>query len=564
MTLRGMSRSTARRIGDAPLIRTTLQSADATVLVDDHLADGAHGFASGTIVRLITVQSGSAEIEWSVVGGSRFAQPRRTYRGTDSVAWVSTDLGAAVIAMRGINGDAGSQPTVLQSGDSLMITISPDATDERVRREEYDRQMSTLQRTWRRNLDSGYDGPWRADMRTWFQQLLLLSNRDSGALVRSFTTSLPSSLGGERQIDERLAYLEDGARFVRLAERLDRGDSVGSTRTWVADALRRGDDRARRADGTNADAESDLMLPGWRGHQPVRRGNKGASTVDLAAIASASLVLDANHDRRTIVSVANRLTEQFRSPTRWDGGRWGAYTTATRGKQLQATQWISSVIAVRSALRAATVTERRHNPISIEAAEWQQLGRELDHWLHANGCFGTNATAGWRRSLDDNSSDAQLLRFIAPSDTSVDLPDLPDDREGEAAGRVSNAINQTLAQLDDHGLLHRHLPHADDGFAPGQGADVSATADTVSALCRLGRWDEANERMEFLQTCLTAGSDGVTAGGERDGSGGRSSGIVTVPSHVDPRTHQHLGNRPYAPALLSLCEAAMALQFGPL
>ncbi len=559
LELPGTTNTTASRFGDAPVLITTLRSPDATVTIHDHMADGQHGFGNGTIVRLVTVLGGRAELHGTVVGGSRFSQPMRTYRGSDSVAWVSTDLGAAVIGVRGIDPDG---PTVLHQGESLMITISPDAEDHRVRREVYDRHIADLSRAWRHKLDNSYDGPWRMHLRGWFQQLLLLNNIDTGAILRAFTTSLPTQIGGERQFDERLAHLEDASRFVRLCERLDRYDLADPTRRWIADALSRGFARARRADGSDATEETDLMLSGWSGHQPVRRSDRGAPSTDLTAVASASLVLDANRDRRVIVSTANRLAEQFRAPTLVDGGRWAGQIDTRRHRDRQsATRWVSSAIAARASLRAAAATERRHDPLSLAAVEWDAIARELSHWLRANGCFGLNATAGWRRAIDDDTSDAQLLRWIAPADPTGDFPDLPDDDEGEAQVRVMNAIGQTTAQLDDHGLVHRHLPHADDGFAPGQGADVSATADLVSAFCRLGRWDEANTRMELLRTALTSALGAAANPPPRERSA--SLPVLTVPSHLDPRSNAHLGNRPHAPALLSLCEAVLALRGGP-
>jgi hypothetical protein len=546
LALRGMTRSWTERDDTAPVMRTTMQSPDGVVVVEDHLADGRHGFANGTIVRLISAQSGLVTLDATVVGGSRFSRARRTYRSSDSVAWVSTELGGAAMAVRGIDGH--TPQLSLRSGEAAMITITADATDQRIRREEYERHLAELRRTWRYDLDNPFDGPLRNNLRAWFQQLLLLVNIDTGALMRAFSTSLPSQIGSERQIDERLAYLDDAARFVRLCERLDRPELAEPTRRWIADALSQSGTRARRSDGSDPDREIDLMLPGWLGHQPVRNSDVGAASLSLADLSAASLVLDANRDRRVITSTANRIARALEEPNEWDGGRWAGRVAARRkGTPPQPTPWVSSVLAARSALRAAATTERRHDPLSVDAAEWHRWSKHLDSWLRANGTFGVAAAAGWRRAVDDDSSDAQLLRWIASPDPSDGLPELPDDGEGEARARVSNAINQHLAQLDDHGLSHRHLPHADDGFAPGQGADVAASAELVSALCRLGRWDEAHARMEFLQLCLASGSDGA----------------VCVPSHVDPRNHAHLGNRPYAPALLAMCEAALILRGGP-
>ncbi len=551
--LDGLIHSTASSpFAEAPVVRSTLRSLNALVEIEDHLADGTNGFRRGTIVRFITALQGPAAITAEIIGGSRFQRPRRTYRGSDVVAWPTSDLGSAAVAVRGMHA---YEPLVLQSGQSHMVTISPVGTDERVRREEYDRSMTDLYRTWRQSVECAYTGPRQQDLRMWLRQLLLLTNPDTGAVARSFTTSLPAGLEGERQIDERLSYLDDNARFIRLCERLDRRDLVEATRNWLADAVLQGPVQARAINGSSAPNETDLLLDGWRGHQPVRRSDRGAGGLDLGAYANASMTLDARRHRRSIRVCAEFMAAHLAEPSILDGARWGGRLVAQktvpsqRSERESATPWVSSVLAVRAALQASAATELKQDPLSIAASEWRETCKDLSHWLRAYGCFGSNETAGWRRSMFDDSSDAQLLRWITPADPAESFPELRDDAEYEPRIRTLNAVNQMLAQLDDHGLVHRHLPHVDDGFAPGQGADVSATADMITALCRLERWDEANSRMETLCALLNGDSD--------------SDSVGTVPSHLDPRTGAHLGNRPHAPALLSLCEATLALRAGP-
>jgi hypothetical protein len=550
LRLHGLIEATATEspVG-APIVTSTLRSLDSLIRIEDHLADGIHGFARGTIVRLITALHGPAVVSADIVGGTRFQPPRRTYRGTDVVAWPTLDLGSSAVSVRGMHA---YEPLILESGESRLVTISPVGDDERVRRDEYERRMVDLRRVWRRATESAYIGAYQQSMRTWLRQLLLLTNLDSGAVARSFSTSLPTSIGGDRQMDERMAFLDDNARFVRLCERLDRFDLVDPTRNWLADALLQGHQQARSISGAALGQESDLLLHGWRDHQPVHRSNRGAGGLDLAAYAQASLVLDGQRHRAAIRRSGDYMADFLTSPESSDGGRWSRVaidqSPNRRSSELPPTPWVSSMLATRAALSAAAKTERKNNPLSLDATHWQESATALSNLLHTESCFGLNETAGWRRSITDDSSDAQLLRWITPADPAVPFPELPKDAEYEARIRTENSVNQMLAQLDDHGLLHRHLPHANDGFAPGQGADVSASADMVTALCRLGRWEEAHDRMEKICSLVNGPYDKVG----------------TVPSHLDPRSGAHLGNRPHAPALLSLCEAALALSAGPI
>jgi hypothetical protein len=553
----------SRPLAHGPVIRTTLHGLDSIVTIDDHIAhrtvDPTPAFQPGTLVRLISVISGTAELVLSVVPGDGFDRPRRTFHSSDGIAWTTTNgssSGSTASSATSIRGMSPGEPVVLHAGQHLMVTMSPAGRDQRVRREEYDRSLERLEYNWKRLSDVAYDGTLSEQLRGWIRQLWLLTNIDTGAVMRSFSTSLPQQIDGDRQLDERLAYLDDSARLIQLGERLQRQDVLGSTRNWLADALRRGPEQGRSIDGEAPSPERELTLDGWRHHQPVRCSDRAAHSVDLAALANAALTLDARQHRDVINSVATRLDQQFRSPgadtALLDLGRWeGRTSPSTTRKRTQDTSsgtlFISSALAARHALVAASTTERQRDPLSVEAAQWTDTARLISQWLRVEGCFGTEASAGWRRTTHDNSSDAQLLRWIAPADQSRSFPDLPNDDEYEARTRTALAVTQTMAQLDDSGMLHRHLPHVDDGFAPGQSGDISASADLVTALCRLGQWEAAHNRMEFLVAVINAGDDQVG----------------TVPAQIDPRTGAHRGNRPYAPALLSLCEAALALSGGP-
>ena len=109
--------------------------------------------------------------------------------------------------------------------------------------------------------------------------------------------------------------------------------------------------------------------------------------------------------------------------------------------------------------------------------------------------------------------------------------------------RSQVALDQAVAQLSEGPYVHRHLPHVDDGFPPGQGADLWASFTMVSALARHERWDEAHARMEQLVAALGPTHIGAT--------------------HIDPITGDLRGNLLAAPVHLALIEAALDLTYGP-
>ncbi len=507
----------------APIVETVLTGRESSVRIRDCMYNG-------TIYRDVCALRGPATIVVEIRPGFRFGPARKQSMLSDGMAFGPTLVRGAEIAT----------PLVLDSGERLLLCVSPTGTDARLRFEEFDRLVHAENRRWRSLIDTNYDGPHPTLVRDSIRQLLLLVNPTSGALSRAATTSLPARDDHERQVDSRLAWLDDAARFVSICERFERFDLAEVTREWLAAAI---DDptvgAARTLSSGAVPPDRDLNLSGWRGHQPTVSGHRGATKTDLAALAAASLVLDARRHRKIITRTARHLHQHAYDV---DAGRWGG-----RGRPAR---HVSAAIATRRALEAAAETERRFDPLSEEAADWHATARDLGNWLAAEGCFGLGHDRGWRRTSDDDSSDAQLLRWIVSSEgvpgrSLLQPVQLPGDVPGEANRRVQVSLDQTLAQLEDSGLLHRHLPHVDDGFAPGQPCDLGASFEVVTVLASVGRWDEATEHMER--------AIGV----------GQGSGTFTLPTFIDAQRGVHRGDRPSAPSLLGFLEAAITLSSGP-
>ena len=513
------------RGADAPIVRTEVVGAESLVRLDDSLI-------GGSLVRVVTVLRGPAEVVLDVVPGRSFGPPRRVTRFSGGVAFDG-------IVVRGL---ADGEPTRMDAGEQLVVTIGLEEHRSATSQGDGRSQKLTvgaalgrfddMDRQWRGLLDNAYDGPHRTMVRNAMRQLMLLTDATSGGLLRSLTTSLPPHARNDRNVDERIVWVGDAARFTVLLERLERHDLADLTRQWVATALDSDEPppTVLTAAGTRPEEERELDLDGYRGHRPVRVGTPPDATLWLAGLAEATLALDGRRHRRTLDRVTQWLSVHAMDP---DHGRWGS-----RGRPRR---HVDGALAVRRALRAAAATLRSGDPLSEPAADAATAATALDRWLGANGLFGAADRAGWPRCAGDDTSDAALLRWVAPWD--ADLADLPDDGDGEAMHRAMLTLDQTIAQLDDGGLAHRHLPHVDDGFAPGEGADVAASAELVAALARVGRWDEAHLRMETLL--------------------GAVGPMTVASSHLDPRSRDHGGNTPSAPALMALIEAALSLRSGP-
>ena len=524
---------------EAPVLTTTFETADGTFEVDDHVADGH-------IVRILTVLRGVADVTLAVRPGFAFGAPRRIDRWSNGVAYGDVRV-------------EGTEPDVaqlLRAGDRIVVTLSPRA-QRGVTRHGVERPHPTIgealaeqqrvRASWRSDVGSvefDSDHRWAVLRSVRALRLLTVSTSSDSCLLRALTTSIPARFGNERNIDERYAWLRDNAHAVRVWDRLDRRDWSGPQRQWLheraSDALPLSP--TYQPSGERPGSEEEVALPGWLGNGPVRSGTKVGALLDLGAVADLSLELDDRHSWKRLERIGDWLAEHCRTP---DAGRWDSRARPVRH--------VESAIAVRTALTALIATARRRNPIDPVTDSWSRGVRDLDLWLATEGLFGVDASAGFRRTGStpteragrtgttgaDDTCDASILRWISEAS----FPALPSDSATEAEHRARTTLEQTLPQLTEWPYVHRHLPHVDDGFPPGQGADLWASFTMVTALARFDRWEEAHERMDALLRTLGPTHIGAT--------------------HADPMTGDLRGNLLAAPMHLALIDAATSLGRGP-
>jgi hypothetical protein len=527
-----------RRVGRQVI--TTITGGEAVVELRDDLTDGI-------LVRLLTVLRGDATVGWT--WAPRAAAGTVARAGLLHRRWAGgMSVGRATVRGRiddGLDLPEGAAVTLPTGARAIMAVtmVGVDGLPLRTRTAmdlQADRmraRLDTAARQWEHEVaDVDDDGPWHDRVMRALSQLRM-STAPSGGVRRALTTSMPRAIGNERNIDERFAWLDDAARLVRIWERLDRPDLADATRGWVADAL---DDigeipaPVRVADGSPPPGEREVDLDGWRGHHPVRFGTDAADRVDLGAIAAASLVLDAHRHPRQLRRVATWLADQVHDGRpRPDHGRWNQRGPTARH--------IASALSIDAALRAASSSLRRRNPLDLEAWGLLDTAAELRGWLAVAGVSGRGHGAHWQRTSTDGTTDAMLLRETAGPERVA--PELPDDGEGDAVRRASATVDLTLQQLGEGFALHRHLAHVDDGLPPGQSPDLGSSFEVVTALAAVGRWDDAHARMDDLL--------------------GRTDRWLQLSATIDPRSADPAGNLADTPAAISLVEAVLALRSGP-
>jgi hypothetical protein len=102
-------------------------------------------------------------------------------------------------------------------------------------------------------------------------------------------------------------------------------------------------------------------------------------------------------------------------------------------------------------------------------------------------------------------------------------------------------VDRVLDRLGSGPLVHRYSEDL-DGAGPDN-PDLAASFDAVLALARMGRWDDAHDRMEGLVALLDP---------------------IGLPAQTaDPLSGEMVGNIPSTSTSLALTEAALALAAGP-
>jgi GH15 family glucan-1,4-alpha-glucosidase len=523
--------ATRRYLPGTNVLETTFSTAEGSVRVTDAMALPTGGLAPyREVVRRIEGLSGRVPMRWRVEprpgygthvsAESQAGVPVVAY-GRDAFAVIGWDAGETAVEDGAIRGSFSAA-----SGDIAHLVLAASHQEPLVfpARDQAEARLQGTERSWREWTGSRkYAGRWREAVLRSALALKLLVYAPSGAIAAAVTTSLPETIGGERNWDYRFSWPRDSSFAVRSLLELGCSREAEAFFFWLMHASQLTHPKVNvlyRLNGRPEADEESLPFAGYRGSRPVRVGN-GASmqtqhdvygeVADAAVqIARSTGELDRDEGAR-LAELADHVCRTWREP---DAGIW-----EVRGNPAHYTQ--SKMMCAVALDRACELADEGF--VRGDVARWRRERAEIREFVETR-CYSERKQS-YTRSADEDLLDAALLMGVIAR---YDEPSAP---------RLVGTVDAVRRELADGPLLHRYV--TEDGLPGEEGAFLACSFWLAEAYACQGRLDEATELMDELV--------------------GFANDVGLYAEEIDPATGEFLGNFPQGLSHLALISAAAAI-----
>src|SRR6266545_2527108 len=376
-----------------------------------------------------------------------------------------------------------------------------------------------------------YQGPWRDLVHHSGRVLQALSYQPTGAIVAAATTSLPESVGGERNWDYRYTWIRDAAFTVDalwVAACPDEAAEFFGFMTTAA-ATPRPERHLQIMYGVGGEhdlTERDLgHLAGWCHSRPVRVGNGAWTQTQLDVygelLATAERFADQLDTtdgalRGFLAGLADTAAQVWPEP---DHGIWEIHG--------QPRHFLYSKLMCWLALdRALTLADRLHAD-QARAEGWRRSRDEIRQAIEHQG--RSERAGAYTQAFGSDALDASALMLPIVGFAPTDHP------------RILATIDAVADRLTDHcGLVHRyHTGTGVDGPTGDEGAFLLCTFWLAHAQALAGHTEAARETFHR--------------------AAGYANDVGLLAEEVDPATGALLGNFPRAFSHIGLVNAAWAI-----
>jgi GH15 family glucan-1,4-alpha-glucosidase len=383
-------------------------------------------------------------------------------------------------------------------------------------------------RSWERDHDI-YEGSHRELVRLSSRVLKGLTYRPTGAIVAAATTSLPETVGGERNWDYRYAWIRDASLTLQalyIGSCSDEADNFVSFMTSSAGGGA-GDMHSLQImygiGGEHDLTERSLEhLRGWRDSAPVRVGNGAWSQTQLDVYGE---LLDALHLYHEQLGELHPEIQRFIAELAdAAAGRWQEQDQGMWEMRGEPRHHLSSKVLCWTALDRAV----KLAPVLGEHAKADEWAAERDRIREAILSRGwSEAKQAYAQSFDSDELDAaQLLMPLVGF--------LPATDE-----RMRSTIDAIADELTQDGLVLRYLNDEGmnaDGLTGEEGTFTICSFWLVSALAKAGELERAEALFDQLA--------------------GYANDLGLLAEEIDVESGEQLGNFPQAFSHIGLITAA--------
>jgi GH15 family glucan-1,4-alpha-glucosidase len=533
-----------RYVEGTMVLETTFRTPTGNAVLVDAMAMGRNerghdlGIDSpGIVLRSVSCQSGTVEIELEYA-------PRFEYglifpllkpieggliaRGGANVLVLCSPIGLS------IEGSIARARFTLRAGEQVSFSLQHRASWEHTPQVATPAEITDFLhdtivgwRTWS-DLHQRYDGPWRDLVHHSGCVLQALMFRPTGAIVAAPTTSLPESVGGERNWDYRYTWIRDASLTLEALWVAACPDEAHWFFSWMAGAvatqIRRGVELQIMfgVGGEHDLSERSLNhLAGWRASRPVRVGNGAWNQRQLDVYGE---LLSAARRLREQFSELDEITRTFlvevadAAAARWQGRDQGIWEVRGDPQDFLYSK-LMCWVALDCAIDLADILHAHDRIASWKTTRKQIRDAILTHgWSEKARAF---TQAFGSDDLDASALMMPMMGFLPATDP-----------------RMRSTIDAIAERLtDEHGLVYRY--RAADGLEGEEGTFLLCTFWLAQAQALAGEVEQA--RKTFEQAIAYANDVGLLA------------------EEVDPVSNELLGNFPQAFSHIGLVNAAWAI-----
>ncbi len=357
--------------------------------------------------------------------------------------------------------------------------------------------------------------------------LKMLQFSPTGAFLAAATTSLPETIGEERNWDYRFCWLRDASMTVTVLNRIGHAYMATAFIDWMIKTVPTKDDALQIMYGIRGEKKLTERIiahfSGYQGSKPVRVGN-AAYTQEQHDIFG--VVLDVMHQdlllRQRTPEALDRMWTQVRSMIRTVAASWREPDRGIWEIRGEKRHFVFSKVlcwvALDRAIRIAELLGKEH---------WADKHRELLQTIHNDIC-----QKGWSESEQSFTQAYGSPDLDASNLLLAEYGFLP-----ASDPRFISTVERTRDKLCVNGLMFRYRNQ--DDFGEPHSAFTVCSFWLVKALASIRRRDEARKLFETL--LAAANMHGLYG------------------EDLDIKTRRHLGNFPQAYSHLALIDCALTL-----